>query len=110
MRSILMFLGLLLMLSSCASSMMVFTEPGNAEILVDGELIGRSPVLYGGESSLDGNVQVTARLPGYQETTVSVSREANAAHLGASVLFPPVMPWGWYLPDAIHIQLEPVSE
>lgn len=110
MRTVLVFLGLLLMTSNCASSMMVFTEPGNAEILVDGDLIGRSPVLYAGESSLDGTVQVTARLPGYQKTTVTVSRKANAAHLGESVLFPPVMPWGWYLPDAVHIQLEPVSE
>ncbi|MFQ5657525.1 MAG: PEGA domain-containing protein [Candidatus Methylomirabilales bacterium] len=110
MRSILVVLGLLLLVSSCASTMMVFTKPGDAEIYVDGEMIGRSPVLYAGESSLDGGVKVTARLPGYQERTVLVSREANAAHLGESVLFPFVMPWGWYLPDAVHIQLEPVSE
>jgi hypothetical protein len=71
---------------------MIFTEPGNAEILVDGDLIGRSPVLYAGVSG----VQVTARLPGYQESTVDVSRE---------LFF-----WGWYLPDAVHIPLEPVAE
>lgn len=110
MRFVLVSLGLLLLMSGCASTMMIFTEPGNAEIVVDGQLIGRSPVLYAGESSLDGAVEVTARLPGYQETTISVSREPNIAHLGEAVLFPPFVAWGWYLPDAVHIQIEPVSE
>ncbi len=110
MRSVLMFLGLLLLLSSCTSTMMIFTEPGNAEILVDGQTIGRSPVLYAGESSLDGAVEVMARLPGYQETTLSVAREPNIAHLGESVVFPLFLPWGWYLPDTVHIRLEPASK
>lgn len=84
--------GLSLFWSGCTSTTMIFTEPGNAEILVDGDVIGRSPVLYAGVSG----VQVTARLPGYQESTVDVSRE---------LFF-----WGWYLPDAVHIPLEPVEK
>ena len=76
--------------------MMVFTEPGNAEVLVDGQLIGRSPILYEGSSAWDGGVKVTARLPGYQESTVAVSRE--------------LFYWGVYLPDEVHIRLEPVEE
>jgi hypothetical protein len=76
--------------------MMVYTEPGDAEIVVDGEMIGRSPVLYAGESALGGSVEVTARLSGYEEQTVRVSRVLE--------------PWGWYLPDAVHIRLEPAPE
>ncbi|MFQ5883069.1 MAG: PEGA domain-containing protein [Candidatus Methylomirabilales bacterium] len=110
MRSVLILLGLLLLVPSCASTMMVFTAPGNAEILVDGQVIGRSPVLYAGASSLDGAVEVTARLPGYQETTVRVFREPDISHLGEALIFPVFFPWGWYLPDALYIRLELVHE
>ena len=110
MRSVLMLLGLLLFVPSCASTMMVFTEPGNAQVLVDGEEIGRSPVLYTGSSGLDGAVEVTVRLEGYRETMVKVSREPDIAHLGEALIFPLFLPWGWYLPDAVHIRLEPVHE
>lgn len=103
-------LALLLFAPACASTMMVFTEPGDAEILVEGESIGRSPVLYAGDSGLDGAVQVTARLPGYRETIVTVPREPEFSHLGESILFPPLLPWGWYLPDALHIRLEPLEQ
>lgn len=85
--------GLSLLWSGCTSTMMVFTEPSNAEIVVDEETIGKSPVLYAGSL---GGAKVTARLPGYQDSTVDVSRELYF--------------WGWYLPDAVHIQLEPVTE
>src|SRR3990172_8784920 len=105
--AVLGFIGFAWLSSGCASTMMVFTEPGNAEIVVDGEVIGLSPVLYAGHSSLDGAVQVTARLPGYQETTVDVSREPNFAHLGEAVLFPPLLPVGWSLPASITIELTP---
>lgn len=84
--------GLSLFWGGCTSTTMIFTEPGNADILVDGDVIGRSPVLYAGSFG----VQVTARLPGYQDGTVDVSRE---------LFF-----WGWYLPDAVHIPLEPLKK
>ncbi len=95
-RAMLGLVGLALFWGGCASTMMVFTEPGNAEILVDGEMIGQSPLLYAGESSLGGSVEVTARLSGYQEQTVQVSRV--------------LQPWGWYLPDNVHVRLERVEE
>ncbi|MFQ5989975.1 MAG: PEGA domain-containing protein [Candidatus Methylomirabilales bacterium] len=99
MRRIRMMLGLVglgLFWGGCASTMMVFTEPGNAEILVNGETIGQSPLLYAGEAGVGGAVEVTARLRGYEETTKQVSRVLR--------------PWGWYLPDDVHIRLEPVGE
>lgn len=40
--------GLSLLWGGCTSTMMVFTEPSNAEIVVDDETIGKSPVLYAG--------------------------------------------------------------
>jgi hypothetical protein len=104
------FVGFAFLGSGCASTMMVFTEPGHAEILVDGGMVGRSPVLYAGRSGLDGAVKVTARLPGYRETTVSVPREPELSHLAESLVVPVFLPWGWYLPDAIHIRLEPAQE
>ena len=108
--AVLCFIGFAWLSGGCASTMMVFTEPGDAEIVVQGELIGRSPVLYAGHSSLDGTVQVTARLPGYQETTVDVSREPSIAHLAEAVLFPPLLAVGWYLPDSISIELKPLQQ
>ncbi len=96
MEILLALVGLSLVWSGCASTVMIFTDPGNAEILVDNRMIGRSPVLYAGNSVLDGSVDVMARLPEYQDTTVEVS--------------PVLFPWGWYLPDAVHIQLEPMGE
>lgn len=93
---VLSLVGFVVLWGGCASTMMVFTDPGDAEIVVDGETIGRSPVLYAGESGLGGSVEVTARLPEYQERTVRVFREFE--------------PWGWYLPDAVHIRLEPIQE
>jgi hypothetical protein len=96
MQGVLVLVGLALLWGGCASTMMVFTDPGDAEIMVDGEMIGQSPILYAGESGLGGSVEVIARLPGYQEQTVEVSRVLE--------------PWGWYFPDAVHIRLEPVQE
>ncbi len=95
-QKVLGLVGLVLLWGGCASTMMVFTDPGNAEILVDGEKIGLSPALYAGKSSLGGSVEVTARLSGYQEQTVQVSRV--------------LQPWGWYLPDNVHVRLERVKE
>jgi hypothetical protein len=91
--AVLGFIGLAWLSSGCASTMMVFTEPGNAEIVVDGEVIGTSPVLYASDF---GGVKLTAQLPGYRDATVDVSRE--------------VFYWGLYLPDAVYIQLESVEE
>ncbi len=88
--------GLAIFWGGCASTMMVFTEPGHAEILVEGEMVGRSPVLYAGKSGVGGAVEVTARLPGYRDTTLRVSRVFR--------------PWGWYLPDDVHLRLELVEE
>lgn len=96
MEILLALVGLSLLWGGCASTVMIFTDPGNAEILVDGRMIGRSPVLYAGDSVLDGSVEVTARLSEYQETTLEVS--------------PVLFPWGWYLPDAIHMRLESLQE
>jgi hypothetical protein len=95
-QKVLGLVGLVLLWGGCASTMMVFTDPGNAEILVDEEKIGQSPALYAGKSSLGGSVEVTARLRGYEETTMQVSRVLR--------------PWGWYLPDNVHIRLERVKE
>ncbi|MEE9538839.1 MAG: PEGA domain-containing protein [candidate division NC10 bacterium] len=95
-QKVLGLVGLVLLWGGCASTMLVVTDPGNAEIMVDGEKIGRSPALYAGKSSLGGSVEVTARLSGYQEQTVQVSRV--------------LQPWGWYLPDNVHIRLERVEE
>lgn len=86
-------IGLSFLWGGCTSTMMVFTEPSNAEIVVDGEMIGTSPVLYAGSL---GGATVTARLSGYQDATVDVSRE--------------LFYWGLYLPDAVRIRLEPVEE
>lgn len=93
MRTVLSLVGLSLLWGGCASTTMVFTEPSNAEVLVDGDLIGRSPVLYAGDV---GGAKVTARLPGYHDATVAVSRE--------------LFYWGLYLPDAVHIRLQSVEE
>ena len=95
-QGILVLVGLVVLWGGCASTMMIFTEPGDAEIIVDGEMIGLSPVLYAGQSGVGGSVAVTARLPGYQEQTVEVSRVFE--------------PWGWYLPDTVHIPLESAKE
>ncbi len=95
-QAVLGLVGVAFLWGGCASPMMVFTEPGNAEVLVDGQLIGRSPILYEGSSAWNGGVKVTARLPEYQESAVEVSRE--------------LAPWGWYLPDSVRIRLEPMEE
>ena len=92
--AVLGFIGFAWLSSGCASTMMVFTEPGNAEIVVDGEMMGTSPILYAGDF---GGVKVTAQLPGYHDATVDVSRE----------LF---YWWGLYPPDAVYIRLESVEE
>ena len=91
--AVLGFIGFAWLSSGCASTMMVFTEPGNAEIVVDGEVIGTSPVLYAGDF---GGVKVTAQLPGHHDATVDVSRE--------------LFYWGLYLPDAVYIRFESVEE
>ncbi len=91
--AVLGFIGFAWLSSGCASTMMVFTEPGNAEIVVDGEVIGTSPALYAGDF---GGVKVTAQLSGYRDATVDVSRE--------------VFYWGLYLLDAVYIRLKSVEE
>lgn len=96
MEILLALVGLSLVWGGCASTVMIFTDPGDAEILVDGRMIGRSPVLYAGNSVLDGSVEVTARLSEYHEITVEVS--------------PVLFAWGWYFPDAIHMRLESLQE
>jgi len=87
--------------------MMIFTQPENATVLVDGQEIGRSPVLYHGTNGLDGAVEVRARLEGYQEAVRRVPREPNWYYLAEFVLFPPALAWGWYLPDSVTLFLEP---
>jgi hypothetical protein len=95
-------------LTGCgASSMMIYTRPENATVFVDGQEIGRSPVLYHGSSGWAGAVEVRARLEGYQEAVRQVPREPNWYFLGEFFWFPPALASGWYLPDSVTLFLEP---
>ena len=94
-------------MTGCASSMMIFTQPSNATVVVNGQEIGRAPILYQGESGWEGAVEVRARLQGYTEAVRRVPRESNWYHIGESVLFPPAIAWGWYLPSSVILFLEP---
>ncbi len=104
-------LGMMLLaggLTGCgSSSMMIYTRPENAAIIVDGQEIGRSPVLYHGSNGWDGGVEVRAKLEGYQEAVRHVPREPNWYYLTEFLLLPPALPWGWYLPDSATLFLEP---
>lgn len=94
----------------CASTLMIITQPSNATVVVDGREIGQSPILYQGESAWDGAVDVRARLEGYQEAVRRVPRTPNWHHLGESILFPPAIAWGWYLPHSVTLFLEPIPK
>ena len=87
--------------------MMIYTRPENATVFVDGQEIGRSPVLYHGSNGWDGAVEVRAKLERYQEAVRKVSREPNWYYLTEFLLLPPALHWGWYLPDSVTLFLEP---
>ncbi len=52
--------------SACANQALILSEPAGAQVMVDGQPIGRTPCKYEYSSSAGASYEVTVEKPGYE--------------------------------------------
>lgn len=99
------------LLSSCASTTLITTDPPGAEVYVNEEYLGHSPVTYEDKKIVFSDNVVRIKKEGYKEMTNFFSRD-EAPNVGAIVGGIFVWPiWLWaleYKPEH-HYKLEPAN-
>jgi hypothetical protein len=63
-----------LLLQACASSTIINSRPQGAKLYVDGEFKGNTPYAYSDQKIVGSTSQIRLVKEGYQDTTVSMSR------------------------------------
>lgn len=99
----------LTVLSGCASSTIIFTEPQGAAITVDNEYIGESPVRYTDTAVIFTTRQVVAEMPGYLtlDGTFKRSGDLNVGAFIGGLCFWPILLWALDYPATVTYRLEP---
>ena len=97
---------------ACSTKMRVNTDPNGADVYVDGEHQGKSPVTYDAKSGppSSGDINVVAKKEGYKDAEKNVERsEMNTTNfvVGLILLGVPALLWSWEYPSSINLMLQP---
>ena len=91
-QSIALFLGTLILLSSCTSYTMIKSDPDQAKLYLNEELVGTTPYRYSDTKIVGSSTSVRIEKEGYETFDTSFSRneevDAGAIVGGIFVLFP----------------------
>lgn len=105
------FLGLLILFGSCTSTTLITTDPPQADVYINGEYVGKSPVPYEDEKIIfsDNTVRITKE--GYQEyyDFFSKNEEPNVGAIIGGFFIWPVWLWAFEYKPEHHYKLQPVE-
>lgn len=87
MRSLPAVLALLLLSAACAHQARIESDPPGAEVIVNGDRVGLSPVEIPDEGGWKRSYEITLRKDGYEDKTVSITQaELNPAMVTAAAV------------------------
>jgi hypothetical protein len=89
----------LLLLAGCAHPVVIDSEPPGASVLVDGNLIGRTPVSFVDRGGLKRSYDITVKLDGYRSLHQVLTQQFQPTVLCCPVL----IPVGWQLPEDKYV-------
>ncbi len=110
-RAISSVLILSILLSSCASSTMIYSGPEDAKIYIDGEAVGKTPYLHTDTKIIGSTTTVKLEKEGYQPfyTTFSRNEQADAgAIIGGLFVWIPFLWTMKYKPTRTY-EMIPIS-
>lgn len=93
--------------SGCATSTVIKTVPENAEVYIDGQLKGNSPVTHSDSEPAWSKKTVLLKKPGYKDKTVELKKEkvqVGPIIGGVLLLFPFIWMFGYE--DSVSFDLE----
>lgn len=95
MRSISIFLAVVILLAGCSSSTMIQSTPGKAKVYLDGTLVGETPYLHKDAKVVGTSMQIRLEKEGYNPlyTTITKDEEPNVGAIIGGVLV--VVPLLW---------------
>jgi hypothetical protein len=79
----------------CAHTVVLDTEPHGAEVVVDGSVVGHTPVAFVEHAGLKRTYSVTLSKPGYQTRTLVLSQQIKVPNICCPLL----ILWAWELPE-----------
>lgn len=97
--------------SSCASTTLITTDPPGAEVYVNEEFIGNSPVVYEDEKIIFSNNSVRIKKEGYNELVDYFSRDEvpNVGAIVGGIFIWPIWLWALEYKPEHHYKLEPAE-
>ena len=87
------------LLAGCAHPVVIDSEPPGASVLVDGTLIGKTPVSFVDRSGFKRSYEVTVSLDGYRPLHQVLTQQFQPTVLCCPVL----IPVGWQLPEDRYV-------
>jgi hypothetical protein len=97
--------------SGCASTVLINSTPEGAQVFVDGQAIGYTPVSYTDTGIVMSTRQVELRLDGYEVHRAVVRRDAElnvGALLGGIFCLWPLFLWVLDYPSRVHYEMRPL--
>lgn len=74
-----LFLSLMILLTSCASTTVIQSEPSGANVYINGEKVGVTPHTYQDTKIVGSTVSVKLTKEGYEDLTTSFSRNEQVS-------------------------------
>ena len=100
---------LLIILIGCSSTVRIYSIPDGADAYVDGQYLGKTPVLYSDSAIVGTSHAVEIKMEGYETSTGHFSRTSGfnmAACIGGGLVW---IPFSWMMnyPPMLKYKLEP---
>ncbi len=102
-----LILGTVLLLSSCSTSVQLSTEPPGADVEINGQAQGKTPLTLTMTDFDFTEYSVTFRKLGYQDKTVVLQKELKTGPFIGGFLIWPIWLWCYGPMDAYNFQLVP---
>ncbi|MFN0030831.1 MAG: PEGA domain-containing protein [Flavobacteriales bacterium] len=78
MKHLLPILSAALLLSSCSSTTMIQSTPSGADVYMDGQPLGKTPVSYSDTKIVGSSTSVTLKKEGYADLNTTLTRDEKA--------------------------------
>jgi hypothetical protein len=78
-KTTILFLSLTILLTSCASTTVIQSEPSGANVYIDGEKVGVTPHTYNDTKIVGSTVSVKLTKDGYEDFLTSFSRNEKVS-------------------------------
>ena len=102
----------MLILTGCASTVQITSNPPGASVTVDGQYVGETPTSYTDTAIVFTRRQVEVQKEGYQDVRTTISRDGQVnvgALVGGILCLWPLLLWAMDYPTTVNYDLRPAG-